>query len=354
MFKEDKVYLVIKEAMGNKPWSKGGIRQAKRRKKTIMALGNHINKDTVCSAVRLILKTWICSNLIHILGSNLSIMQILDLLMLDRSRYLHVFLKDKGTRVGFLNWQRNPWKTHSDNVLLRSVCSIRQTRGLYQVSRQAHLSFTCTSYFASSNNCSAFNKRTTIIKIAIIKKVIYIINFLWVYYSGIFCTWPRTKFPMYTEPGGWGGSVDLGSLSLMPWKTRFLSSLESCSPPCCSEVATFCKPGGAGERAGDRRAGAFPSVSSHSLSIHKAHQQLLFLNSPFSVMESLVGLVGEMPLRTCMLYRSFTWVSALISLVLAESSDTIDHPHSTATPHFLFLNSSITLTLLLCVFDSKT
>lgn len=158
----------------------------------------------------------------------------------------------------FLNWQRNPWKTHSDHVLLRSVCSIRQTRGLYQVSRQAHLSFTCTSYFASSNNCSAFNKRTTIIKIAIIKKVIYIINFLWVYYSGIFCTWPRTKFPMYTEPGGrWGGSVDLGSLSLMPWKTRFLSSLESCSPPCCSEVATFCKPGGVGRGLGTGERGHF-------------------------------------------------------------------------------------------------
>ena len=92
---------------------------------------------------------------------------------------------------------------------------------------------------------------------------------------------------------------------------------------CCFEVATFCKPGGVGERTGDRRAGRFPSVSSHSLSIHRARQQLLFLNSPFSVMESLVGLVGEMPLRTCTLYRSFTWVSALISLVLAESRDTI-------------------------------
>lgn len=74
-----------------------------------------------------------------------------------------------------------------------------------------------SSYISSSNNCSAFNKRTIIIKIAIVKKVIYIINFLWVYYSGIFCTWSRTKFPMYTEKwGGGGGSVDLGSLSLMP------------------------------------------------------------------------------------------------------------------------------------------
>lgn len=65
----------------------------------------------------------------------------------------------------------------------------------------------------SSNNCSAFNKRKTIIKIAIIKKVIYIINFLLVYYRGVFCTWPRTKFPMYTET--WG-SLDRRRLSLMP------------------------------------------------------------------------------------------------------------------------------------------
>lgn len=72
-----------------------------------------------------------------------------------------------------------------------------------------------------------------------------------------------------------------------------------------------------------------PSVSSHSLSSRNARQQLLFLNSPFSVMESLVGLVGEMPFRTCMLYRSFTWVSALISLVLAESSDTIRFSYNT-------------------------
>lgn len=72
-----------------------------------------------------------------------------------------------------------------------------------------------------------------------------------------------------------------------------------------------------------------PSVSSHSLSSHKARQQLLFLNSPFSVMDSLVGLVGETPLRTCVLYRSFTWVSAPISLVLAKSRDTIRFSYNT-------------------------
>ena len=76
---------------------------------------------------------------------------------------------------------------------------------------------------------------------------------------------------MYTETwGGGGGSVDLGILSLMPWKTRFLSPFQTCSPPCCSEAAAFCKPGGAGERAGDRRVGTFLSVSSHSLSICEA------------------------------------------------------------------------------------
>lgn len=63
----------------------------------------------------------------------------------------------------------------------------------------------------------------------------------------------------------------------------------------------------------------------------EARQQLLFLNSPFSVMESLVGWVGDSPLRTCMLYRSFTCVSALISLVLAESRDTIRFSYNTPT-----------------------
>ena len=47
-----------------------------------MALGNYINKDTVSFALRLILKTRISSNLIHILGRNLSTMQILVLLKL--------------------------------------------------------------------------------------------------------------------------------------------------------------------------------------------------------------------------------------------------------------------------------
>ena len=48
-----------------------------------MALGNYINKDTVSFALRLILKTCICSDLVRILKRNLSTMQILDLLMLD-------------------------------------------------------------------------------------------------------------------------------------------------------------------------------------------------------------------------------------------------------------------------------
>lgn len=69
--------------MKNKPWSKDGIGQAKRRKQTIMALGHYINKDTVSFALRLILKTCICSDLVRILKGNLSTMQILDLLTLD-------------------------------------------------------------------------------------------------------------------------------------------------------------------------------------------------------------------------------------------------------------------------------
>lgn len=124
------------------------------------------------------------------------------------------------------------------HVLLSDRCLV-STYWTYRLVSHSHNS----SYFTSSNNCSAFNKRKTIIKIAIIKKVIYIINFLLVYYSDIFCTWPRTKFPMYIEM--WGKSIDLGSHCLMPWKTRFLSSFKSFSPHCHCEVATFCKPGGA-------------------------------------------------------------------------------------------------------------
>lgn len=48
-----------------------------------MASGNDINTDAVRSAIRLVLKTCISSNLIHILGNASSIMQILQLLMLD-------------------------------------------------------------------------------------------------------------------------------------------------------------------------------------------------------------------------------------------------------------------------------
>lgn len=36
------------------------------------------------------------------------------------------------------------------------------------------------------------------------------------------------------------------------------------------------------------------------------YQLLLFLNSPFSVICNLVGLVGERPLRVCMLYLSLS------------------------------------------------
>lgn len=74
------------------------------------------------------------------------------------------------------------------------------------------------------------------------------------------------------------------------------------------------------------------------LFVRPVRQQLLFLNSPFSVMESLVGLVGEMPFRTCMLYRSFTWVSALISLVLAESRDTIRFSYNTPNGALFWLH----------------
>lgn len=55
---------------------------------------------------------------------------------------LRVFLQDKGTRAGLLTWQMNPWKIHSDHVLSRTVCSIRQMCGLYLLSGWAQLSFT--------------------------------------------------------------------------------------------------------------------------------------------------------------------------------------------------------------------
>lgn len=67
----------------------------------------------------------------------------------------------------------------------------------------------------------------------------------------------------------------------------------------------------------------YSSIFLDGTKIRKGHQQLLFLNSPFSVIDNLVGLVGEMPFRTCELQRSFTCVSALISRVLAASSDMI-------------------------------
>lgn len=65
-------------------------------------------------------------------------------------------------------------------------------------------------------------------------------NFRRVYYSGLFCTWPRTEFPMYTET--WGDASSSGVLALCPERQgSFLFS-----PPRCSAVATFCKPGGVG------------------------------------------------------------------------------------------------------------
>lgn len=56
----------------------------------------------------------------------------------------------------------------------------RQTLGFYLLNLWAHFSLTHSSYLPSLRNCSAFKERKPIIKIAIIKKVIYIINFQWV------------------------------------------------------------------------------------------------------------------------------------------------------------------------------
>lgn len=52
---------------------------------------------------------------------------------------------------------------HSDEVLWHSTCSYPIHR-LYLLNQQAHSSLTLGSYFSSTNNCSAFNKRKTIIK----------------------------------------------------------------------------------------------------------------------------------------------------------------------------------------------
>lgn len=48
---------------------------------------------------------------------------------------------------------------------------------------------------------------------------------------------------------------------------------------------------------------------------------LLFRNSPFSVICNLVGLVGERPLRACMLYLSLSCVRALMRRALAASRE---------------------------------
>lgn len=205
-----------------------------------------------------------------------------------------------------------------------------------------------SSYISSSNNCSAFNKRTIIIKIAIVKKVIYIINFLWVYYSGIFCTWSRTKFPMYTETwGGVGGAATLAVLALCPERQGSFLRSRLARHPAVLKQRHSVNLVGLGRGLGIEEWGHFllspPTVC---LFVRPVRQQLLFLNSPFSVMESLVGLVGEMPFRTCMLYRSFTWVSALISLVLAESSDMIRFSYNTPNRALFWLhvgNCAVTL-----------
>lgn len=156
------------------------------------------------------------------------------------------------------------------------------------------------SYLPSLHNCSAFNERKTIIKIAIIKKIIYIINFQWVYYRGICCTWPRTQSPTYTE--AWGTAATSEVSAFCP-ENKVPPSSESFSPRGCSERSSDILETRAGWEQGWERAGGWGRFlgPSRSRSALRGRQQLLFLNSPFSVMESLVGWVGEMPLRTCML-----------------------------------------------------
>lgn len=53
----------------------------------------------------------------------------------------------------------------------------------------------------------------------------------------------------------------------------------------------------------------------------RGQQLLLFRNSPLSVICNLVGLVGEIPLRVCVLYLSFSCVRALMSRALAASKE---------------------------------
>lgn len=61
---------------------------------------------------------------------------------------------------------------------------------------------------------------------------------------------------------------------------------------------------------------------SHSRSSRSRGQQLLlFRNSPLSVICNLVGLVGDIPLRVCVLYLSFSCVRALMSRALAASKE---------------------------------
>lgn len=156
---------------------------------------------------------------------------------------MHVFQNDKGVREGFLNWQMNPCKIHSDKVLLHSMCLYQLDRHMVSVSWTPGSILTHTQLpYSSSNDCSAFTKRETIIKIAIIKKVIYIINFLLVYYSAIYCTWPRTKLPMYIET--WGKALTWEVLALCP-EDKVPFFIQKFPTTLAFRIATFCKSGGA-------------------------------------------------------------------------------------------------------------
>lgn len=90
------------------------------------------------------------------------------------------------------------------------------------------------------------------------------------------------------------------------------------TPSVSVSVSSLC---GRGRGAELGQLGSAPARAPQCRPPRAGQQLLLFLNSPFSVICNLVGLVGEMPLRACMLYLSFSCVSALMRRALAASSD---------------------------------
>lgn len=77
-----------------------------------------------------------------------------------------------------------------------------------------------------------------LIKIAIIKKI-YSLHFLWVYYSGVFCTRPHSSLYLHSDMEG----LVLGSLALLARRGEFQAHLSKFFSLFSVFLAALCKPG---------------------------------------------------------------------------------------------------------------